>query len=254
GRGCVAGRAGFAAAEPDGRGDAGVGFYVLVGPACWVKGPAGLLPLAVALVFESATFGWRGVTRMRAGVGAAILLILIVPWWALAANSGRGQFVQDVVRADMVQGYNPLRALTWHRLVAPLNCAVTLLFRWSVVLPSAVGWTARRWKTTAAAGERLSLVWALTVFIIVAASSRQRERYYLPLCVPGALLIAPWLWARLARRQTATIMTAGGVAAAILVVHGLYVTARDNRSTRFSTIARALEGTPAPVFPLDAPE
>src|SRR5262249_58047337 len=51
-----------------------------------------------------------------------------------------------------------------------------------------------------------------------------------------------------------TFMPGGGFAAAISVWHGLYVTARNTRSTPFSTIARALEGTPAPVSALDAPE
>jgi 4-amino-4-deoxy-L-arabinose transferase-like glycosyltransferase len=252
--GIVAAMAAFVAAELHGQRGAWLGFYVLVGLACWVKGPAGLLPLLVALVYELTAFGWRGARRMRAGVGVAILVILIAPWWALAANAGRAQFVDDVVRADMMHGYNPLRALAWHRIVEPLGAAATILFPWSVLLPFAVWWAARRWKTAAAAGERLALVWALVVFVVVAASSRQRWRYYLPLCVPGALLIAPWLLTRLGRRKTAATMVAGAVAAGILVVGGSYIADRDNRSTQFPTIARALEGTPAPVFALDAPE
>ena len=252
--GIVAAMAAFVAAEIGGRRNAWLGFYVLVGLSCWVKGPAGLLPLLVVLVYEWATFGWRGVARMRASVGVAILVILIAPWWALAANTGRDQFVHDVVRADMMQGYNPLRAVSWHRVAEPLNAAATILFPWSLLLPFAVWWTARRWKTTAAAGERLSLVWALVVFVVVAASSRQRWRYYLPLCVPGALLIAPWLSGRLVRRNTRATLIAGAIAAAILAVGGVYVTARDNRITQFPAITRALEGTLAPVFALDVPE
>ncbi len=252
--GIVAAMAAFVAAELHGRRGAWLGFYVFVGLACWVKGPAGLLPLVVALTYELTAFGWGGVTRMRAGLGAAILVILIAPWWALAAIAGREQFVHDVVRADMMQGYNPLRALAWHRTVEPLSAVATILFPWSVLLPFAVWWTARRWKTTAAAGERIVLVWALAVFIVVAASSRQRWRYYLPLCVPGALLIASWLAARLTWRKTAVTMVAGAVAAGILVAGGSYLAARDNRSTQFPTITRALEGTAAPVFALDAPE
>ena len=252
---CIAAAmAAFIAAELGGQRDAWLGFYVLVGLACWVKGPAGLLPLLVALVYEWTVFGWRGASRMRPGVGGTILVILIAPWWGLAAHTGRGQFVHDVVRADMMQGYNPLRAVTWHRLIEPLNAAVTILFPWSVLLPFAVWWTARRWKTSAAAGERLSLVWALVVFVVVAASSRQRWRYYLPLCVPAALLTAPWLCGRLGRQKTGAVLGAGALAAAILAVGGVYVTARDNRATQFPAIARALQGTFAPVFALDAPE
>src|SRR5499426_2968927 len=251
--GIVAAVCAFVAAELDGHRGAWLGFYVLVGLACWVKGPAGLLPLVVALAYELTAFGWRGLTRMRAGVGVVILVILIAPWWALAASAGQGQFVHDVVRADMLQGYNPLRALTWHRIVEPVGAAATILFPWSVLLPFAVWWAARRWRT-AAAGERLALVWALAVFVVVAASARQRWRYYLPLCVPGALVIAPWLLARLPRRKTAATMVAGAVAAGILVAGGSYDAARDRRGTQFPTIARALEGTHSPVFALDAPE
>ena len=252
--GIVGAMAAFVAAELHGRRGAWLTFYVLVGVACWVKGPAGLLPLVVALAYELTAFGWRGATRMRAGIGLAILVILIAPWWALAAHAGREQFVHDVVRADMMQGYNPLRALAWHRIVEPLSAAATILFPWSVLLPFAVWWTARRWKTAAVAGERLALVWALAVFVVVAASSRQRWRYYLPLCVPGALLIAPWLFTRLVRRRTAATMAAGAVAAGILVAGASYLAARDSRSTQFPTIVRALAGTRAPVFALDAPE
>src|SRR5262249_17786451 len=81
----------------------------------------------------------------------------------------------------------------------------------------------------------------------------QRWRYYLPLCVPGALVIAPWLFTRLPRRKTAATMAAAAVAASILIAGGRYIAARDSRSTQFPTIARALEETAAPVFPLDAP-
>ena len=250
--GIVAAMAAFVAAEFDGARNAWLGFYALVGLACWAKGPAGLLPLAIVLAYELKTFGWRGATRMRPGVGVAILAILIAPWWVLAADAGRGQFARDVVWADMMQGYNPLRAVTWHRIVEPLNASATILFPWSLVLPFAVQWTARRWKTEAAPGERLSLVWALTVFVVIAASSRQRWRYYLPLGVPGALLIAPWLSSRRVWRHTA--MAAGAVAAGILVVGGIYLTARDNRSTDLRAIAEGLERAPAPVFALDAPE
>src|SRR5499426_911462 len=230
----------FVAAELDGHRGAWLGFYVLVGLACWVKGPAGLLPLLVALAYEVTAFGWRGITHMRAGAGVAILVILIAPWWALAVSAGRGQFTHDVVRADMLQGYNPLRALAWHRIVGPLGAAATTLFPWSVLLPFAVWWGARRWKTAAAPGDRLALVWAAAVFVVVAASSRQRWRYYLPLCVPGALVIAPWLFTRLPRRKTAATMAAAAVAASILIAGGRYIAARDSRSTQFPTIARAL--------------
>jgi 4-amino-4-deoxy-L-arabinose transferase-like glycosyltransferase len=47
--GIAAAMAAFVAAELDGRRAAWVGFYGLVGVACWAKGPAGLLPIIVVV-------------------------------------------------------------------------------------------------------------------------------------------------------------------------------------------------------------
>ena len=252
--GIAAAMAAFVAAELDGRRGAWLGFYGLVGVACWAKGPAGLMPLVVVVAYQLAASGWRGLTRLRAGMGIAILVMVVAPWWVLAAHAGRGQFVRDVVQADMMQGYNPLRALAWNRAIEPLGAALTILLPWSLLLPFAVRWAARRWKTRAAAGERLALIWAITVFVVVAASSRQRWRYYLPLCAPGSLLIAGWLWSRGVWRQMAISVTAWAVVASTLVFGEVYVTARDNRGTELRTIARALERVSAPLFALEAPE
>jgi len=246
--------AAFVAAELDGRRGAWHGFYPLVGVACWAKGPAGLLPLAVVVAYQLATSGWRGLMRMRLALGITMLVVLVGPWWALAAHVGQAQFLRDVVWSDMTQGYNPMRALTWKRFVEPFGAAVTILLPWSLLLPFAMRRAVRRWKTESAVGERLALVWSITVFIVVAASSRQRWRYYLPLCVPGSLLVAGWL---LSRRIWSQVEIAGAVwtvIAASLAIGEIYVTARDNRGTQLWTIARALEPDEAPTLAVEAPE
>jgi len=191
---------------------------------------------------------------MRAGIGITILALLVAPWWLLAANAGREQFVRDVLQSDMVQGYDPLRAWSWRRVLEPVGAAVTILLPWSLVLPFAVRWAARRWKTAHAAGERLALLWAVTVFVVVAASYRQRWRYYLPLCVPGALLVAGWARTRRSSSRVAGSFAVWVVVAGALAVGEAYVTARHNRGTELRAIAQAVERAPAPVFAVDAPE
>src|SRR5438309_323904 len=94
----------------------------------------------------------------------------------------------------------------------------------------------------------------LMPLVVVAASSRQRWRYYLPLCVPGSLLVAGWLCSRRVWRHMAISVAAWAVVASTLMVGEMYVTARDNRGTQLRTIARALEQVSAPMFALEAPE
>ena len=250
----AAAMAAFVLAELDGHRTAWLGFYGLTAVALWAKGPAGLLPLAVVVVYEIATHRRHGLTRMRVGIGLTMLVLLVAPWWLLAANAGREQFVRDVLQSDMAQNYDPLRALSWRRVVEPIGAAVTIFLPWSLLLPSAVRWAARRWKTQDAAGERLALLWAITVFVIVAASYRQRWRYYLPLCVPGALLVAGWARPWCSSSRMAVSLAVWAVVASALAAGGAYATTRHNRGTELRAIAQAVEQAPAPVFAVDAPE
>src|SRR5436309_1032694 len=140
--GIVAAMAAFVAAELDGSRGAWVGFYALVAMAFWAKGPAGLLPIVIVIVYEWAIRGWRGLVRMRPGVGA----VIVVP------------------------------------------------------------------------------------------------------------LVAGWSRSRRVGRDTMTVVAACAVAAGILIVGDASRLTRDNRSTEWRTMARALERAPAPLFALDAPE
>src|SRR2546425_6029743 len=54
----TAAMAAFVLAEVDGHRTAWLGFYGLTAVAFWAKGPAGLLPIAVVLVYELATHRW----------------------------------------------------------------------------------------------------------------------------------------------------------------------------------------------------
>ena len=79
---------------------------------------------------------------------------------------------------------------------------------WSIVRP---GDTVRRRETY------LVVAWMVAVFALVAASHRQRWRYYLPLCTPAALLVALWLAKLRWRWRTQAFAAAWLVVAAALV-------------------------------------
>ena len=63
-----------------------IGFYGCAGLAFWAKGPAGLLPLAVGLVYALATRSRRR-WSLRLGPGVVIVGALVALWWLLHAPS-----------------------------------------------------------------------------------------------------------------------------------------------------------------------
>jgi 4-amino-4-deoxy-L-arabinose transferase-like glycosyltransferase len=64
--------AAYVAAEFDGRRSPLILFYAAVGVAFWLKGPAGLLPLAVVIADTLATHGWHGRVRLVSLLGLAL--------------------------------------------------------------------------------------------------------------------------------------------------------------------------------------
>jgi 4-amino-4-deoxy-L-arabinose transferase-like glycosyltransferase len=250
----IAAVAAFVAVEFEGRRGALPVFYLMVAIAFWVKGPPGLLPLAVALVYEVAAYGWSGPSRLGSPVGLAILALLVTAWSGLALGVGREGFIHDVVMNDYLRTY--LMAGPWGSgsPLEALGHALTILLPWSLLLPIALWWVVRGVERPSQRGMRLTLVWAAVVFVAVAISHQQRWRYYLPLCAPGALLLAAGVGSLRWHRRKAVLVTTWIVVAIGLVVGQSIVTARQTRVTDWRAIAREAATLPGPLFALDVPE
>ncbi len=245
----------FALAELEQRRGALTAFYVFTGLAFLAKGPAGLVPLAVALVYELMEHGWRGPRRLFSAPGLVVLALLIVPWPILAFEARGHHFVREVLVSDMQWQYFGLRGWQWRRLIDPLNQVVAVLSPWSLLAPFAVWAAVRDSSSREGRSARLPLVWAATVFFLIASSERQRLRYYLPLCPPAALLIAVW-YCRLQLRRRAT-MVAGGCAALVVLVFGIgqrYEVTRRDRLTDLRAVEQEMSTATGPLFATDSPD
>ena len=130
----VAAMGAFVVAEFEGRPSALIAFYLLVGVAFWSKGPVGLLPLAIAGMYEIATYGWTGPSRLASRTGLTILGLAVVAWSGLALAVGRGTMVTEVVLNDY-GAYFMGGSSVWRGLFEPLAHALTILLPWSLLLP-----------------------------------------------------------------------------------------------------------------------
>src|SRR4029453_7139747 len=78
-------------------------FYALVGLAFWAKGPAGFLPLLIAVVDGVLRWGRAWWWTMRLVPGLVVVGAVIAPWFVvgLTSNAGAGR---DVVGAPPLLG------------------------------------------------------------------------------------------------------------------------------------------------------
>ncbi len=245
----------FVLAEFEQRRGALTAFYGATGLAFLAKGPVGLIPLAVALVFELLTYGLHGARRLRSFPGFLLLGLLIVPWLLLALRTGGHGFVQGVVVEDFQWTYFGFGGLRWQRLTHPVELALTHLLPWVVLLPLGAWSAVREPDPEQARRLRLPLVWASTAFVLVAFSERQRWRYYLPLVPPVALLVAAW-YHRLRLRRATTIIAALCLALVVVLLGlgGRYEAAKRQRLTAINDVVPQLKSARVPVFALDSPD
>jgi 4-amino-4-deoxy-L-arabinose transferase-like glycosyltransferase len=232
-----------------------IAFYGATGLGFLVKGPVGLIPVAIALVFELIAHGWTGPRRLLSLPGLVLLGLLIVPWPLLALRAGGSTFVDKVLLKDMQDTYVGLAGLRWQRLTHPAVLAATHLLPWVVVAPLVIGAAAREADPERAWRLRLALVWAGTAFVLIAFAERQRLRYYLPLVPPVALLVAAW-YQRLPRRRAVIILSAACAALAVLTLGltGRWEENARHRGTDIDEVARTMRSAPAPVFAVDSPD
>jgi 4-amino-4-deoxy-L-arabinose transferase-like glycosyltransferase len=181
-----------------------VGFYGFTAAAFWAKGPAGLLPLAVALacvLICRRPGAWRD---LRVAQGLLLLVLLTAPWWIREALSDHAT-VRRIVLVDYLLWYLPYQP-TAANLAAPAQHLFGIFFPWVLVVPAALAQAVRVLREERGEErDRLMflLIWTGVLLALVAISRQQRLRYYLPLLPPMALLIGWWIASLAARRSLA---------------------------------------------------
>jgi 4-amino-4-deoxy-L-arabinose transferase-like glycosyltransferase len=226
--------------------------YGLIGLGSLAKGIAGFVPLAVVIGDTIIAHGAVGLRRLVSIPGWVVLAGLAVPWWIVAAASaGQKRFVHGFVLNDQLLSYFGRDRWDWQTIAEPVSFAVTVLLPWGLLLPFAIRRALRDADPNTVRRVRLLLVWLATVFVIMALSGKQRERYYLPLCPPAALLIA-WWYSTLAWRGRARAFAGAWIA---VVAAGVVVVKLDtphfNATSDLRAVRAVLSQAPAPLYSLD---
>ena len=229
-----------------------IGFYGLVGVACLTKGAAGLLPLAIVMVDTIRVHGFGGLRRLWSPVGLLLLPAIAVPWWVIAAVVGRDRFAEDILLKDQLLWY--VGRWHWSALSEPVVHAVAITLPWCIALPLAVRRARREADPAKTRRIALLLVWLATVFVILAVSNQQRERYYLPLC-PAVALVIGWWYSTFASRRRAWAFVGTWLAVVMVGAGSDAVHTRHfNAATDLDAARAALDGRPGPVYAVDVPE
>ncbi len=183
-----------------GAGRAWAGFYGLTAGAFWAKGPAGLLPLAVALAWALAARGAEPWRRLRLPAGLGLLLVAIAPWYALGL-ADPAAFATSVLHDQLLWWMPRVPGLV--DLLRPLQNGFNVLFPWVLVVPVALVQALRFLRGRGAERDAVCflLLWAAVVFVAVAVGREQRLRYYVPLVAPAALLLGWWWSGLLVKRR-----------------------------------------------------
>jgi 4-amino-4-deoxy-L-arabinose transferase-like glycosyltransferase len=227
-------------------------FYGLIGLGSLAKGAAGFVPLAIVIGDTIIAHGGGGLKRLVSIPGWVVLACLALPWWIVAATSaGHKRFVHGFVLNDQLLSYFGRDAWGWQSIAEPVSFAVSVLLPWGLLLPFAIRRALREADPNTVRRVRLLLVWLVTVFVIMAVSGKQRERYYLPLCPAAALLIG-WWYSTLAWRGRARAFAGAWIA---VVAAGVVLVKLDTQHFNATTDLRALRGVlsqaPAPLYSLD---
>ncbi|HEY5805514.1 MAG TPA: glycosyltransferase family 39 protein [Lysobacter sp.] len=164
------------------------------------KGPAGLVPLPVVLLFDYLMPG-RRLHRTLQWSGIVLFVVLALPWYLAVFHGNPGlfhYFVGDELVNRVTTGEFGRHGewYGWIEIYVPTLVLGTLpwtpvLWRWARTLPTSV----RRWRGNP--GQRqadahwlLMSLWLLLPLLLFCLSRSRMPLYILPLFVPLALLVA----------------------------------------------------------------
>lgn len=167
------------------------GFYVGMALATLTKGPIGLLPLLVSLIYLLIQKDWEGLKRMKLIHGMLLFLAIVLSWYIPAVSKGGRTYLDETIFLHLVdyylKGRQHIKPVYYYFYTFPLQ-----FLPWILFLPPAVinGFSkgAREKKNFL-----FLLVWFAVMFIFFSLSKGKRSLYLLPL-FPAVSLIVGKLW------------------------------------------------------------
>ncbi len=188
---CAAIFAGYLAEECEGK--ARRGWYLLgaasAALATLVKGPVGfIVPMLVLWVFNRVERRRGAMRRLLAPLNLAVFFGMVLPWFL-----GVTRAHPDFPRYGIIEeSFHRFTTSSFHRTKPfyfyPLIIAGTF-FPWSILLPESIvlAWRQReRWSR----GDRLCMVWSITVVVFFSLSKSKMPGYILSVAVAMGILIA----------------------------------------------------------------
>jgi 4-amino-4-deoxy-L-arabinose transferase-like glycosyltransferase len=165
-----------------------VAFYACVALGVFAKGPMGIIPLLIAVVWLLTEEGWRGLRRLGSKAGAIAFIVVSLAWLVPFIFAGSRTFARHVIWEDWLAWYlggpEPLRVLNFWLEAAKGLMPWTTLF----LLPLLA--VRRRWR--GGAFRFAFLAWVVP-FVVMMLSQNHRVRYLLPTYPAAALMIAWWV-------------------------------------------------------------
>jgi 4-amino-4-deoxy-L-arabinose transferase-like glycosyltransferase len=191
-------------------------FYAAIALGVAAKGPMGLLPLLVVLVWLLAGKGAGGLRHLASKVGGLAFVVVTAVWLVPYLFAGSRSFARSVVWEDWLAWYlggpQPLKMLNM------LLDGAKGLIPWTTLLVLPLLAVRRQWRD---APYRFAFLSWLVPLVVVMFSQNHRVRYLLPTYPAAALLLAWWSDHRDLESPRAAAIVAGLSAVGGLVALGV---------------------------------
>jgi 4-amino-4-deoxy-L-arabinose transferase-like glycosyltransferase len=189
-----------------------VGFYTAIALGIAAKGPMGLLPVLVVVVWLVTEKGLPGLRRLVSPLGALAFLVLSGMWLVPYLMAGSRTFARSVVWEDWLAWYlgTPQPGDVLNMLMEAAKGFVP----WTAVLALPLLAVPREWRS---GPFRLAFLAWLLPLAVVTLSQNHRTRYLLPTYPAAALLVAWWADRHGAERSRALVPVATALGGAVLV-------------------------------------
>jgi 4-amino-4-deoxy-L-arabinose transferase-like glycosyltransferase len=203
-----------------GRGN-GLLFGLGIGLAVLTKGPAGLLPLAVAPLSMAAWPSRPGHLR-ELGLGLALALALPLLWLVPVA----------LAAPDFARYAESLGPMVANELARPWSSSLRAVaglgigfFPWTMLLPGSLVLFARTW-SVASPLVIVCLGWLTVMLVVFLVVISPRAVYFLP-AYPALALLAAWGWHAAEGRQRLWLAAPLGLGIATVIAAGIVMTVRS---------------------------